>query len=163
MTSATLSSEEASVRYFDKKKEKTKNFRARNGWWEEEKCLPSPPRNFLFPSPQSQNDTKRPLRKRESRWIVASVGAGMQRLSHRRACNFRLLWLLIKMLPHSAPWFKELNNLFTRNLLSKPNFVFISFFIFFCKRERGPARSAGTSFITQDFWPSGISDLSYNK
>ena len=61
---------------------------------------------------------------------------------------------------NSAPSFKELNNLFTRNLLSKPNFDVIAFFFFFfCKRERGSARSAGTSFITQDFWLSGISDL----
>ena len=60
---------------------------------------------------------------------------------------------------NSAPSFKKLNNLFTRNLLSKPNVVFISFFLFSCKRERGSARSAGTSFITQDFWLSGISDL----
>ena len=79
-------------------------WQARGGWWEEEKCLPVPPLAIsLFLSPQSQYDTKRPLRKRESRWLVASVGAGMQRLSHWRACNFRLLWLLIKMLPIQLP------------------------------------------------------------
>lgn len=40
---------------------------------------------------------------------------------------------------NSAPSFKELNNLFTRNLLSKPNFDVISFFFFFSVKEsEGP-------------------------
>ena len=79
----------------------------------------------------------------------------MQRLSHRRACNFRLLWLLIKMLPHSAPSFKELNNLFTRNLLSKPNFVFISFFIFSVKESEGPQEVLVPHLSLRIFGPLG--------
>ena len=40
---------------------------------------------------------------------------------------------------NSAPSFKELNNLFTRNLLSKPNFILVSFFFFFpVKENEGP-------------------------
>ena len=56
---------------------------------------------------------------------------------------------------NSAPSFKELNNLFNRNLLSKPNFVFISFFFFPVKESVGPQEVLVPHLSLRIFGPQG--------
>ena len=57
---------------------------------------------------------------------------------------------------NSAPSFKELNNLFTRNLLSKPNFDVISFFFFFSVKEsEGPQEVLVPHLSLRIFGPLG--------
>ena len=60
---APLSSAEASARY----PSENSNKRAGN-YWEDASSLPLPivPARFLFPSPQSPCETKRPLRRRKA-------------------------------------------------------------------------------------------------